>query len=129
MGGVAFAARSAARSLRKAAGTTLQTGRAAVGGGVACTRRGNELHYLDYLANNADALAGTGWSIKPVRLGRQILLQGWQAGTVRRRGQTAPLRQGPSSRSVPRQKADLFACACLGKAGATNAADRTPAAA
>ncbi|GJN06466.1 hypothetical protein PR202_ga24195 [Eleusine coracana subsp. coracana] len=85
----------------------------------------NELHYLDYLANSADALGGTGWSINQFGwdvkypgvqiLAAKILLQGGkQAGgahaDVLRRYQ---------------QKADLFACACLGKAGATNV-PRTP---
>ncbi|KAK3163280.1 hypothetical protein QOZ80_1AG0001600 [Eleusine coracana subsp. coracana] len=85
----------------------------------------NELHYLDYLANNADALGGTGWSINQFGwdvkypgvqiLAAKILLQG---------GKQAGGAHGDVLRRY-QQKADLFACACLGKAGATNVR-RTP---
>ncbi|KAL6627186.1 hypothetical protein ACP70R_030912 [Stipagrostis hirtigluma subsp. patula] len=78
--------------------------------------------YLDYLANNGDALGGTTWSTSQFSwdikypgvqvLAAKILLQG-KAGAhadVLRRYQ---------------QKADFFVCSCLGKAGGGNVR-RTP---
>ncbi|XP_062208289.1 endoglucanase 2-like [Phragmites australis] len=82
----------------------------------------DDRRYLDYLTTNADELGGTGWSINQFGwdvkyvgvqvLAAKILLQG-KAGAhadVLRRYQ---------------QKADLFACSCLGKGGANNVR-RTP---
>uniref|UniRef100_A0A0D9UYD2 Endoglucanase n=1 Tax=Leersia perrieri TaxID=77586 RepID=A0A0D9UYD2_9ORYZ len=82
----------------------------------------NDRRYLDYLANNADALGGTGWSINEFGwdvkypgiqvLAAKILLQG-NAGE-----HDAVLRSY-------RQKADFFACSCLGR-DASNNVVRTP---
>ncbi|WVZ72841.1 hypothetical protein U9M48_021240 [Paspalum notatum var. saurae] len=82
--------------------------------------------YLDYLANNADALGGTGWSINQFGwdvkypgvqvLAAQMLLRG-KAGAAG--GQHADVLRRY------KQKADLFACSCLGKGG-SNSVQRTP---
>ncbi|TKW12152.1 hypothetical protein SEVIR_5G018300v4 [Setaria viridis] len=79
--------------------------------------------YLDYLANNADALGGTGWSINQFGwdvkypgvqiLAAKFLLQGKAGGA-----HADVLRRY-------KQKADLFACSCLGKGGSNNVR-RTP---
>jgi hypothetical protein len=80
--------------------------------------------YLDYLANNADALGGTGWSTSEFGwdikypgvqvLAAKILLQG-KAGA-----HAAVLQRY-------RNKADFFACSCLGKQGGSGDVKRTPA--
>jgi hypothetical protein len=82
-----------------------------------------EGQYLDYLANHADALGGTGWSTSEFGwdikypgvqvLAAKILLQG-KAGA-----HAAVLRRY-------RQKADFFACSCLGKQGGSGDVQRTP---
>ncbi|KAL6850124.1 hypothetical protein ACP4OV_020751 [Aristida adscensionis] len=83
----------------------------------------DDRRYLDYLASNADALGGTGWNINQFGwdvkypgvqvLAAKILAQGnagEHAGVLRRY----------------QQKADLFACSCLGKAGGGSDVPRTP---
>ncbi|CAD6233254.1 unnamed protein product [Miscanthus lutarioriparius] len=81
-----------------------------------------ESRYLDYLATNADALGGTGWSIN--QFGWDVKYPGVQvlaAMFLLRRGNNAHadvLRRY-------KQKADLFACSCLGRGGA-NSVPRTP---
>uniref|UniRef100_A0A0D9Y5A1 Endoglucanase n=1 Tax=Oryza glumipatula TaxID=40148 RepID=A0A0D9Y5A1_9ORYZ len=82
----------------------------------------DDRRYLDYLANNADALGGTGWSINQFGwdvkypgvqiLAAKFLLQG-------KAGEHAGVLQGY------RRKADFFACSCLGKDAADNVG-RTP---
>uniref|UniRef100_A0A453EFR1 Endoglucanase n=1 Tax=Aegilops tauschii subsp. strangulata TaxID=200361 RepID=A0A453EFR1_AEGTS len=82
----------------------------------------DDRRYLDYLANNADAMGGTGWSTAMFSwdikyagvqvLAAKILLQG-------RAGAHAAVLQRY------RQKADFFVCASLGKQGYGNV-KRTP---
>ncbi|XP_047060308.1 endoglucanase 2-like [Lolium rigidum] len=82
-----------------------------------------EGQYLDYLANHADALGGTGWSTSEFGwdikypgvqvLAAKILLQG-KAGA-----HAAVLRRY-------RQRADFFACSCLRKQGGSGDVQRTP---
>ncbi|KAL6619561.1 hypothetical protein ACP70R_034700 [Stipagrostis hirtigluma subsp. patula] len=79
-------------------------------------------YYLDYLANNGDALGGTGWSINQFGwdvkypgvqvLAAKFLLQG-------RAGEHAAALQRY------RQNAEFFVCSCVGKGGASNV-PRTP---
>ncbi|KAF0917025.1 hypothetical protein E2562_016326 [Oryza meyeriana var. granulata] len=74
----------------------------------------NGRRYLDYLANNGDALGGTGWATNEFGwdvkypgvqvLAAKFLLQG-------KAGQHAAALQRYQ------QKADVFACSCLGKGG------------
>ncbi|KAJ1281978.1 hypothetical protein BS78_03G014500 [Paspalum vaginatum] len=85
----------------------------------------DDRRYLDYLANNADALGGTGWSIN--QFGWDVKYPGVQvlAAQMLLRGKTGG---GGAHADVLRrykQKADLFACACLGKGG-SNSVHRTP---
>ena len=80
--------------------------------------------YLDYLANNADALGGTGWSIN--QFGWDVKYPGVQvlAAMVLLRGKAGGGAHADVLRRY-KQKADLFACSCLGRAGASNVR-RTP---
>ncbi|RLN23587.1 hypothetical protein C2845_PM07G39100 [Panicum miliaceum] len=80
--------------------------------------------YLDYLANNADALGGTGWSIN--QFGWDVKYPGVQvlAAMVLLRGNAGGGAHGDVLRRY-KQKADLFVCSCLGRAGANNVR-RTP---
>jgi hypothetical protein len=82
-----------------------------------------ERRYLDYLANNADALGGTGWSIN--QFGWDVKYPGVQILAAKFLLQG---RAGGAHADVLRrykQKADLFACSCLGKGG-SNSVRRTP---
>ncbi|CAO2175113.1 unnamed protein product [Urochloa humidicola] len=84
-----------------------------------------EGHYLDYVANNADALGGTGWSIN--EFGWDVKYPGVQVLAA-----MALLRRGNNGAHADvlrryKQKADLFACSCLGKSGSANTnVRRTP---
>ena len=83
-----------------------------------------ESRYLDYLATNADALGGTGWSIN--QFGWDVKYPGVQvlaAMFLLRRGGNAGAHADVLRRY--KQKADLFACSCLGRGGA-NSVRRTP---
>ncbi|CAL4978629.1 unnamed protein product [Urochloa decumbens] len=84
-----------------------------------------EGHYLDYVANNADALGGTGWSIN--EFGWDVKYPGVQvlAAMALLRGKSGVAHADVLRRY--KQKADLFACACLGKSGSANTnVRRTP---
>ncbi|PVH39514.1 hypothetical protein PAHAL_5G524000 [Panicum hallii] len=80
--------------------------------------------YLNYLTNNADALGGTGWSIN--QFGWDVKYPGVQvlAAMVLLRGKAGGGAHADVLRRY-KQKADLFACSCLGRAGANNVR-RTP---
>ncbi|OEL30581.1 Endoglucanase 2 [Dichanthelium oligosanthes] len=82
----------------------------------------DDQRYLDYLANNADALGGTGWSIN--QFGWDVKYPGVQVLAAK------ALLQGKAGAHADvlrryKQKADLFACSCLGK-GDSNNVRRTP---
>uniref|UniRef100_A0ACD5VC96 Uncharacterized protein n=1 Tax=Avena sativa TaxID=4498 RepID=A0ACD5VC96_AVESA len=79
--------------------------------------------YLDYLANNADALGGTGWSTG--QFGWDIKYPGVQVLAAKILLQGKAGAHGAVLRRY-RQKADFFACSCLGKQGGSGDVQRTP---
>ncbi|KAL5654161.1 hypothetical protein ACJX0J_033480, partial [Zea mays] len=85
-----------------------------------------DARYLDYLANNADALGGTGWSIN--QFGWDVKYPGVQvlaAMTLLRRRGDAGAGAHADVLQRYKQQADLFACSCLGRGG-PNSVRRTP---
>uniref|UniRef100_J3KXQ6 Endoglucanase n=1 Tax=Oryza brachyantha TaxID=4533 RepID=J3KXQ6_ORYBR len=82
----------------------------------------DDRRYLDYLANNADALGGTGWSIN--QFGWDVKYPGVQVLAAKF------LLQGKASEHAGvmqsyQQKVEFFVCSCLGK-GSGNNVERTP---
>ncbi|PWZ23617.1 Endoglucanase 2 [Zea mays] len=100
-------------------------GRAAVGAAWLHEATG-DARYLDYLANNADALGGTGWSIN--QFGWDVKYPGVQVlaamTLLRPRGDAGAGAHADVLRRY-KQQADLFACSCLGRGG-PNSVRRTP---
>lgn len=84
----------------------------------------NDEHYLAYLANNGDSLGGTGWSTN--QFGWDIKYPGVQvlASKILLQGKAGAAAHAGALRRY-QQKADLFACSCLGKASNNNV-QRTP---
>lgn len=80
-----------------------------------------DARYLDYLANNADALGGTGWSIN--QFGWDVKYPGVQVLAAKFLLQG---RAGAHAATLQRyrQNAEFFVCSCVGK-GAVNV-PRTP---
>ncbi|XP_006643915.2 endoglucanase 1-like [Oryza brachyantha] len=83
----------------------------------------DDRHYLDYLANNGDALGGTGWGTN--EFGWDVKYPGVQVLAAKF------LLQGKAGQHAAvlaryQQKADVFACSCLGKVGGGGDVARTP---
>lgn len=81
----------------------------------------NDRYYLDYLANNGDALGGTGWGM--TEFGWDVKYAGAQvlASKFLLQGKAA---QHSSVLERYQQKAELFMCSCIGKSSRN--VQRTP---